>query len=288
MSAFDGCTGLTSVDITAGNLYVDQEAFANCPDITEAKLVACNEQDLGKAQYNRIGVNVFAGNSAITDITLGERVASLDLYGPGIGYTFTGIEGEESRIRLHMPDDGQVQRAFLDAWTYRFAGYTDYESMHDQVEMELFDWDTFAPPTDEQVRKEMAARLLEPENRLRAMMGLPAADASTVVVVDTADKEDPATPPTSEPDADANGKSAGEAERIADSAGINGYDEPWHPADKSDGADAAGADLADDDGDNPSDNAGSDPAARPAAEAAEARPTDTEPSTSAETTPAEH
>ena len=37
MSAFDGCTGLTSVDVAAGNLYVDQEAFANCPDITEAK-----------------------------------------------------------------------------------------------------------------------------------------------------------------------------------------------------------------------------------------------------------
>lgn len=289
MSAFDGCTGLTSVDITAGNLYVDQEAFADCPGITEAKLVACNEQDLGKAQYNRIGVNVFAGNSAITDITLGEHVMSLDLYGPGAGYTFTGLEGEEDRICLHMPDDGQVQRAYLDAWTYRFAGYTDYDSMYAQLETELIDWDTFEWPTEAQVRKEMAARLLGPENRLRAMMGLPAVDASTVVVVDeTVDTKDPVAPPTNEPDAAANVKSAGEAGRIADSAGINGYDGIWHPADKSDGADAAGADLADDGGDGSSDDAGSDSAARPAAEAAEARPTNTEPSTSAETTPAEH
>ena len=188
-----------------------------------------------------------------------------------------------------MPDDGQVQRAYLDAWTYRFAGYADYESMYAQLEMELIDWDTFEWPTEAQVRKEMAARLLEPENRLRAMMGLPAVDASTVVVVDeTVDKKGPVAPPTSEPDAAANVKSAGEAGRIADSAGNNGYDGIWHPADKSNGADAAGADLADDDGGNPSDNAGDERTARPAAEATEARPTDTEPSTSAETTPAEH
>lgn len=104
-----------------------------------------------------------------------------------------------------------------------------------------------------------------------------------MVVVDTVDTKDSVAPPTSEPDATANVKSAGEAGRIADSAGINGYDGIWHPADKSDGADAAGADLADE-GDNVSDGA----ATRPAAEAAEARPTDTEPSTSAETAPVEH
>lgn len=287
-NAFDGCTGLTSVDISAGNLYIDQEAFANCPGITAAKLVAHNEEAPDETRYNRIGVNVFAGNESLTDITLGERVASLDLYGLGIGYTFTGFEGEEGRIRLHMPDDGQVQRAYLDAWTYRFAGYTDFESMYAQVEMELFDWDTFAAPTEAQVRKEMAVRLLEPENRLRAMMGLPAVDASTVVVVDAVDKEGRATQPGNEPDALPNVKSAGEAGRIDGFAGVNGYDGIWHPADKSSGADAAGADFADDGGDNPDDNASDGFAARPAAEAAEARPTDTEPSTSADTEPAEH
>ena len=96
-----------------------------------------------------------------------------------------------------------------------------------------------------------------------------------MVVDDTADKEDPAAPPGNEPNAAANVKSAGEAGRIDGFAGVNGYDGIWHPADKSDGADAAGADLADDGGDGSSDDA-------------EARPTDTEPSTSAETTPAEH
>lgn len=54
------------------------------------------------------------------------------------------------------------------------------------------------------------------------------------------------------------------------------------------GADATGADLADEGGDGSGDNAGSDPAARPAAEAAEARPTDTKLSTSADTEPAKH
>lgn len=106
-----------------------------------------------------------------------------------------------------------------------------------------------------------------------------------MVVDDTADKEDPAAAPTSEPDALSNVKSAGEAGRIDGFASINGYDKVWHPADKPDGADAAGADLADEGGDGSGDNAGSDPAARPAAEA---RPTDTELPASADTEPAKH
>lgn len=108
------------------------------------------------------------------------------------------------------------------------------------------------------------------------------------MVVDTVDKEDPTAPPGNEPNAAANVKSAGEAGRIDGFAGVNGYDGTWHPADKSDGADAAGADLADDDGDSPNDNAGDDPAARPATEAAGARPTDTEPSPGADAEPAKH
>lgn len=109
-----------------------------------------------------------------------------------------------------------------------------------------------------------------------------------MVVDDTADKEDPAAPPGNGPDALPNVKSAGEARRIDGFASINGYDGIWHPADKSDGADAVGADLADEGGDGSGGNAGSDPAARPAAEAAEARPTDTELSASADTELAKH
>ncbi|WP_302798743.1 hypothetical protein [Senegalimassilia anaerobia] len=109
-----------------------------------------------------------------------------------------------------------------------------------------------------------------------------------MVVDDTVDKEDPAAPPGNEPNAAANVKSAGEAGRIDGFAGVNGYDEVWHPADKPDGADAAGADFADDDGGNPGDNASDGATTRPATEAAGARPTDTKPSTSADTEPAKH
>ncbi|WP_417165196.1 hypothetical protein [Senegalimassilia anaerobia] len=101
-------------------------------------------------------------------------------------------------------------------------------------------------------------------------------------------RKTPAAPPENEPDALPNVKFAGEAGRIADSAGVNRYDGVWHPADKPDGANATGADLADEGGDGSGDNAGNDPAVRPAAEAAEARPTDTEPSASADTEPAKH
>ncbi|WP_417167227.1 hypothetical protein [Senegalimassilia anaerobia] len=109
-----------------------------------------------------------------------------------------------------------------------------------------------------------------------------------MVVDDTADKEDPTAQPGNEPDALPNVKSAGEAGRIDGFASVNGYDEIWHPADKPDGADATGADFADEGGDGSGNNAGSDPAARPATEAAGARPTDTKLSTSADTEPAKH
>ena len=109
-----------------------------------------------------------------------------------------------------------------------------------------------------------------------------------MVVDDPADKEDPTAQPGNEPDAAANVKSASEAGRIDGFAGVNGYDGIWHPADKPDGADATGADLADEGGGGSGDNAGSDPATRPATEAAGARPTDTEPSPGADTEPAKH
>ena len=109
-----------------------------------------------------------------------------------------------------------------------------------------------------------------------------------MVVDDTADKEDRAAPPGNEPDALSNVKSAGEAGRIDGFAGVNGHDGTWCPTDKTYGADATGADLADEGGDGSGDNAGSDPAARPAAEAAGARPTDTKPSVDADTEPAKH
>ena len=109
-----------------------------------------------------------------------------------------------------------------------------------------------------------------------------------MVVVDAVDKEGRAAPPENEPNAAANVKSTAETGRIDGFAGVNGYDGIWHPADKSGEADAAGADLADDGGNDPGDNASDGFAASPAAEAAGARPTDTEPSTSADTEPAKH
>lgn len=127
----------------------------------------------------------------------------------------------------------------------------------------------------------MAARLLEPENRLRAMMGLPTVDASTVVVVEDADTEDPAAQPENEPDALANVKSTAEAGRIDGSAGVSGYDGIWCPTDTTNEADAAETDFADK-GEGPSSSdVNGDTGFQPATDAIGARPTDTEPSTGA-------
>lgn len=101
-----------------------------------------------------------------------------------------------------------------------------------------------------------------------------------MVVDDTVDTEDPAAQPRNELDALPNVKSTAEAGRIADFAGINGYDGIWHPADTTNEAEADFADKGEGPSSSSSDVNG-DVGIQPAADAIGARPTDTEPSTGA-------
>ncbi len=137
-NAFQGCSGLTSVDINAGNLYVDEEAFFNCTAITEARFVANEEQDLSEGTFNRIGVNLFGGDSSITSITFGKQVPDMNFYGSGAGYVFTGLDNEDSLLKnaIHVPEG--TERAYIDKWTYGLLGYSGYDEYCSRVESDLF------------------------------------------------------------------------------------------------------------------------------------------------------
>ena len=80
-----------------------------------------------------------------------------------------------------------MEQDYLNAWTYGFIGYDDYDAYFEEVKWDML-MDYYMgegpEPTDETVKAKMAENLLEPENRLRAMMGLPQVEASTVIPMD--------------------------------------------------------------------------------------------------------
>ena len=98
----------------------------------------------------------------------------------------TGVEDVAARISLHVPE-GEEQ-AYINAWVYNLVGYSDYDDYYSVIM-----WDMLMDgiwPTEENIRARMAENLLEPENRLRTMLGLPAVESSTVVVVESSDSID--------------------------------------------------------------------------------------------------
>lgn len=186
VSAFDGCTNLTSVSIHAAALEVNDQAFTNCLRLTKASLVADAQGDNQSQSY--LASSMFGNDANFTSLTVGTGIATLGYPSPGVGFFFDGatdVEEEASRIRLTVPSG--MEQDYLNAWVYGFVGYDDYDAYYDEVYFGML-MDSFMgegpEPTTEAVRARMAENLLEPENRLRTMMGLPLVEASTVIPMD--------------------------------------------------------------------------------------------------------
>lgn len=192
VSAFEGCANLTHVSITSKTLSIGDAAFANCTALQSASFVATEDPTSDDFHYldkNNIGFGVFSGDVALASLTVGSPVPQLLRPSPGIGYVFdamTGVEDVAARISLHVPE-GEEQ-AYINAWVYNLVGYSDYDDYYSVIM-----WDMLMDgiwPTEENIRARMAENLLEPENRLRTMLGLPAVESSTVVVVESSDSID--------------------------------------------------------------------------------------------------
>lgn len=192
VSAFDGCTNLTSASLHAATLDINDQAFTNCLRLTSASFVADSNGDYDKAtglgSQNYLASSVFGSDANFTSLTVGTGIATLGYPSPGVGFFFDGSTdaGEEaSRIRLSVPSG--MEQAYLNAWVYGFIGYDDYDTYYDEVYFGML-MDSLMgegpEPTTENVRAKMAENLLEPENRLRTMMGLPLVEASTVIKTD--------------------------------------------------------------------------------------------------------
>ena len=189
VSAFDGCTNLTSASLHAATLDINDQAFTNCLRLTSASFVADFNGDYDKAtglgSQNYLASSVFGSDANFTSLTVGTGIATLGYPSPGMGFFFDGAtdaEEEAGRIRLSVPSG--MERAYLNAWVYGFIGYDDYDTYFEEVYWNMF-MDFYMglgpEPTVEAVEAQMAQSLLEPENRLRIMMGLPLVEASTVI-----------------------------------------------------------------------------------------------------------
>lgn len=189
VSAFDGCTNLASASIHASTLEVNDQAFTNCLRLTSASFVADGNGDYdsatGLGSQNYLASSVFGSDANFTSLTVGAGIATLGYPSPGVGFFFDGAtdaEEEASRIRLSVPSG--MEQDYLNAWVYGFVGYDDYDTYFEEVYWNMF-MDFYMgvgpEPTVEAVEAKMAENLLESENRLRTMMGLPLVEASTVI-----------------------------------------------------------------------------------------------------------
>lgn len=189
VSAFDGCTNLTSASLHAATLDINDQAFTNCLRLTSASFVADSNGDYdsatGLGSQNYLASSVFGSDANFTSLTVGAGIATLGYPSPGVGFFFDGAtdaEEEASRIRLSVPSG--MEQDYLNAWVYGFVGYDDYDTYFEEVYWNMF-MDFYMgvgpEPTVEAVEAKMAENLLEPENRLRTMMGLSLVEASTVI-----------------------------------------------------------------------------------------------------------
>lgn len=193
-NAFEGCANLTHVSVTARTLSIGGTAFANCTALQSACFIA-NESPASDdvLDKNNIGFGVFSGDAALVSLTVGSPVPQLVYPSPKIAYVFDGaVEANEeaARISLHVPEG--EERAYINAWVYNLLGYSDYDDCYSAIEWDMLmdSFETGVLPTEDDIRARMAEILLEPENRLRIMLGLPTVESSTVIVSEQSGSND--------------------------------------------------------------------------------------------------
>lgn len=189
VSAFDGCANLTSVSVHAATIEISDQAFTNCLRLASASFAADTNGDYdattGTGSRNYLASSVFGNDANFTNLTVGAGIATLGYPSPGVGFFLDGAtDTEEEAGRIHLSVPHGMEQDYLNAWVYGFVGYDDYDAYYGVVEFGMLsDWfmGEGPEPTAEVVRAQMAKNLLEPENRLRTMMGLPLVEASTVI-----------------------------------------------------------------------------------------------------------
>lgn len=182
--AFSGCAGITSVTSDASLFNVGSGAFTDCTALKKVKTATVNGQYFGAY----INAGSFYGCSSLNEVEFTmSSPATLTIYGPGSPFVFDGSvspDDDASRIKLTVPEGSE--ESYINQWTYLFAGYSDYDECYKTIYNDLLYNGRAAAnqagrvPTDAEVKAEMSQQLLDAENRLRKMMGMPLVDKSSI------------------------------------------------------------------------------------------------------------
>ena len=172
--AMSNCEHITGVTMPGENLMLSQGAFDGCGNLKMVKI--------GKFKENmELCAGIFTGCDALTDITLeDETPARPFIYSSsGVKFQFNfdwTPEEETEKLHVHVPEG--TEEAYVKAWRYAYAGYTDlnenpaYLVLWNDIYYDNIDWDTGEVPEDEVVDQQVEGRVLEAENLVRAVLGL--------------------------------------------------------------------------------------------------------------------
>ena len=119
-------------------------------------------------------------------VTVGENIPELMGFSPGTAFSF-GVPDE----CLHLQVSESQQQALLEKWAPPLTGYATREKLWAAVAAQLG-----ASATQQQIEAAVSERMLQAENRLRAMMGLQREipeEASQASQSDAAQQEDDST-----------------------------------------------------------------------------------------------
>lgn len=170
--AFAGCDRITQMDIYDMLFYIGQDVFTDCGSL---QTVMFNEIASG----TELNTGLFSGCGALEKIIFNDEVPPELMIYLYLGYQFDYDRSfeEEASLRLVVPEGSE--ETYLKTWLYLFMGFADSETTEtvyldvwSHVWSEMFDWDTFTFPTDEEVDAEVYNQILDTENHLRSMLGL--------------------------------------------------------------------------------------------------------------------
>lgn len=190
--AFDSCYNIDSIEVLDGS-DICSYAFYNCSSITKAILKNVNTLQ-SAAFYCNIYLNCF---SDLTNIEFVGSVPTLSLaYDSSFHFT---DPIDDTNIHLQFTNTNETEESFLYKYRYLFAGYEESDGisaslqMWNSIKSDLY-WENWMvenyEPTYDEIYDAFKAKLLEAENKLRAMLGLEMVEEPTNMPTDIPTQEE--------------------------------------------------------------------------------------------------
>lgn len=178
-NALASCPKLTSVTFSGSIAQLGKKLFIQDENLTAVTFGTFDAAPAGGR--NDLKNRLFEGCSSLTTLTFTSATPpDLAIEGMSDAYTFNSNwedkKDDSTHVKLIVPEG--CEQAYLDAWCYIFAGYTDsvdyytrevtpaYKNMRDAIKRYPL------CTTDEEVDAEVYKELLAAENRLRTLLGM--------------------------------------------------------------------------------------------------------------------